>query len=664
MYKSIAVSLSLFILLSLFASRAYAGCSSGCGTLENGQEWCWETCDGGSYPSNDGWPKGATNESEAAAGDFNSIGSWVDGTGKGHGGAYGPLGAVEVKQGEPKQETIPDPNGGQGTSLSDCATGSPCTAAQQAAAIRAGTGGYPDWNPPTAAQLAALLQQLAPLYGGAIPGIKNGSITPVISNTGTVILVPTAWLMSPKSSTVPALPGGDPASYATIPWAECKMCENGNPKKEDAPSSTCDPNALSYCSDYKLSEVSPIVQYRFPICQIYAMSNTPITKIATRAHPVPSTFAFTLTDAELQPKSCTTKFVGADGSDNPSTLLPTDLQVVECPAKIPVPPIVQDLVISSSSLPSEGYGKPIWAKRNTSVLSECVLITNALEPSTIGMPKSGQSHFAIALPFSSPWIKVAEGTYARSAAPGTTSSSLTNYLPGFVAPFNSADVDTETSIPYFLTGSGAGTVAGTVQVGSVAKVSATNWNAEGYTSTPSNSPTTLYKQLIQKKVYKEYPTSSPPPAALVLSDEITLINDATEAGYTLSSLSFSPTDAKTSYTLIIKNGSSLGNLTIDTASLNPSGSPALLIIANNITLTNPAATTIGAVIVADSLDTGSGDALHIIGNLSLSRPLVHQRKRTDSDDRKPTIFVQYSIDSYLSLLPTLGSSSREWTQIE
>ena len=222
-YKSITVSFSLFILLSLFASRVYAGCSSGCGTLENGQEWCWQTCDGGSYPTNDGWTKGATNESEAAAGDFNRIDSWVDGTGHGHGGAAGPLGAVEVKQGDPKNETIPNPNGGTGTSLTDCATGSPCTAAQQAAAIRAGSGGYPDWNPPTAAQLAALLQQLAPLYGGAIPGIKNGSITPVISNTGTVILVPTAWIMSPKSTTVPALPGGDPASYATIPWAECKM---------------------------------------------------------------------------------------------------------------------------------------------------------------------------------------------------------------------------------------------------------------------------------------------------------------------------------------------------------------------------------------------------------------------------------------------------------
>ena len=198
-----------------------------------------------------------------------------------------------------------------------------------------------------------------------------------------------------------------------------------------------------------------------------------------------------------------------------------------------------------------------------------------------------------------------------------------------------------------------------MNVGSVATISTTNWKIDGYTSTLPNTPTSLFKEIIQKKTYEEL---APSGNSLTLSQEITIINTSPNTSYTLPTLAFN--GSKSSYTLIIKNGSSLGSLNIDTSSLNPTGSPALLLIADQITLSNPAATTIGAIIIANTLKTGTGDALHIKGNLSLVNPLTHQRVRADSDDRKPTIFIEFSPDAYLSLLPILGSTSREWSQIE
>jgi len=603
----------------------------------------------------------------------------VDGNGVGHDGATGPLGGSAPVTDKPRDSLSPM----NANDVLNCASGPPCSARQQQEALNKvlnGSGGYR--QPLNSYELGSLFTQLKDIDGNGgldptvIADIQNGSIIPAVlpntppSTTLSFVLVP-AWAIIPPA-VIAAGGGGGEAAPPTATFSDCRRCENGNPKSEPALSGTCDSKNLTYCADYVLPEVTPIVEYRFPLCYAYAIEKTPILKIATRAHPVSSAYLFSLADDANENEKCIIEMVGPDGTPNPTVPSDNDLQVVRC--DITKKPIRerQDIIISSSSLPANGYRSPAWADRNIADLSTCTNLRTTTDPTTgkstpsnkVTIETYGQQLLAIALPFSSPWIKVADGTYARSAIAGTSSLPLTNYLPGFTAPFNSADVDTEASIPHFLTGSGAGTVAGTVQVGSAATVSATNWKADVYTTTSSNSPTTLYKQLIQKKVYKEYPAASPPPAALVLSDEITIINDATEAGYTLSSLTFSPTDAKTSYTLIIKNGSSLGNLTIDTASLNPSGSPALLLIASKITLKDPAATTIGAVIVADLLDTGTGDALHIIGNLSLSRPLVHQRKRTDSDDRKPTIFVQYSIDSYLSLLPTLGSSSREWSQVE
>ncbi len=665
-YNHLLVFLFFYSFL-LFAPIIYAGCQSVC--YSDG--WCSQECSDGAYPTNDGCHQGSAE----CGGGSEVSGGWVDGGGVGQDGAYGPNGSAVTKD---KTWDMAEVGGGLVGSALNCSTKPYCSNQQMKDATNAyknGAFGY---------KVGSLVDILANPEANRIDpqllqDIKDGKILVATwTNDGDPSKSPfsnsfpigwTSFIYIPAWTSIPpAIQLAQTGEYYAPPgvtYESCRICENGNFKSEEVLTGSCKGTELTYCTDYHLNpEVDPIVQYRFPLCHLFPVppgGTTPTTgNLATFARPVSiPNLTYSLKDI-TGVRSCKVEYV--DSSGIPTTApSPTDLQVVTCDVTISRV-ANQDIQIQTSgvSFPYQGLYAPIWATRDTADLSTCA--NPGTDTKT--MTPYGQHLMVIALPFSSPWIKVADGTYARSAITGTSSLPLTNYLPGFTAPFNSADVDTEASIPYFLSGTGAGTVVGTVQVGSVAAVSATNWKADAYTSTNSNSPTTLYKQLIQKKVYKEYPAASPPPAALVLSDEITIINDATEAGYTLSSLAFSPTDAKTSYTLIIKNGSSLGNLTIDTASLNPSGSPALLIIASKITLKDPAATTIGAVIVADSLDTGSGDALHIIGNLSLTNPLHHRRARTDSDDRKPTIFVQYSIDSYLSLLPTLGSSSREWTQIE
>lgn len=656
-----------FIVGCFISLYSVVSVSAGCESVCYGDGWCSQTCDGGSYPTNDGCHQG-TEECGGAG----NVGVWVNEKG------IGQADKSPTKYTATKPSTPVDVNGvGVSSPLTNCATGVPCSPQQAADAYNAFRYPSMGWRPPSSNDMTRLVGGSG--YTTSLdPDIKDliaaGKIVVTYKpgsggGPGSYIIIPNYFFVPPAVQQAQGAQGNPaPAGFTYEP---CRICENGNYKTEEVPSSTCNGKELNYCADYHLaSEVDPIVEYRFPICHTYAINdeNTRTFKIATRAHPILSTHQFSLADDANPNEKCTLEMVGPDGTPNPTVISGSDLQVVRCDiAKKPIG-VKQDIIISSSSLPADGYGSPAWADRNLADLTTCMnLRTTADSKPTnkVSIETFGQQLLAIALPFSSPWIKVADGTYARSAITGTSSLPLTNYLPGFTAPFNSADVDTEASIPHFLTGSGAGTVAGTVQVGSVATVSATNWKADAYTTTSSNSPTTLYKQLIQKKVYKEYPAASPPPAALVLSDEITIINDATEAGYTLSSLAFSPTDAKTSYTLIIKNGSSLGNLTIDTASLNPSGSPALLIIANNIILT-PQVSTIGAIIVANTLDTGTGSSLHIKGNLSLANPLPNPitRKRQDLDDRKPTIFIEFSPDAYLSLLPTLGSSSREWSQVE
>lgn len=674
-YKSITVSFSLFILLSLFASRVYAGCSSGCGTLENGQEWCWQTCDGGSYPTNDGWTKGSAEggERNASNNDAGDGGGWVDGSGKGHAGAVGPLGIVDEGTVKGNQQvyvcrTEPcdvDKNINSRT-LTDCAFPPACSARQQANmlnAIKNPSNGnirvVPGSN--EMLRLTGGIGSDGSFFGSSLgqnakDGLQNGSITAIWSPSGGYQMVPTAWLQSPSSpQSVPQIPGGDPNAYPNIPRADCRFCEYGNQKTEQPVSGFCFATEAR-CADYKLPDSNPIVEYRYPICQIYGvveLNKKNAGQLSTREHPVPRTFKFILTDAEGT-KECKTEFVNnIDGDGNPNN----DLQVVTCAVKVAPSAPGQTITISSNSVPAEGYGLPIWTERSLTAPANCDITATELSSSYYAFTSDPYRIQVIGLPFTSPWIKVADGTYARS---GNGSTPLVNYLPGFVEPFNSSDKDTSSSLPHFLSQGGAGISLGSVHIGSVATISTSNWKVDPYTSTPTNTPSSLFKEIIQKKTYQEYTTSNPAPSALTLSQEITIIDAPTT--YTLSSLAFN--GGKSSYTLIIKNGSSLGNLTIDTASLNPTGSPALLLIADQITLSNPAATTIGAIVIANTLKTGTGDALHIKGNLSLVNPLIHQRVRADSDDRKPTIFIEFSPDMYLSLLPSLGSTSREWSQIE
>jgi hypothetical protein len=529
--------------------------------------------------------------------------------------------------------------------------GVPCTAQQQANAIKAAKGGFPDWKLADPNQKNTLIQQLGGLYKDSAAGLSDGSITAVL-NGNKIILVPTAWLVSPQAPQPPINPG-IPADQipSSPPRQDCRFCENGNQKSEQVIKGFCYPSDMR-CEDYKLPVSSPINTYRFPICQSYA--NGTKNKLATRANPISSHHQFTL-KGEAGTTTCRIKFVESDGTENLNSTVPSALQVVDCPITIATTSSGQDLVIESTTLPAEGYGQPVWGERNASDPNTCDIVLPG-SSSYRALPFDPYPIQVIALPFTSSWIKVADGAYTRS---GNGSTPLVNYLPGFVEPFNSSDKDTSSSLPHFLTAAGAGISLGTVQVGSVATISAPNWKADPYINTPSNTPTSLFKEIIQKQTYQEYTQTSSAPNTLTLSDAITVIDTPTT--YTLASLAFA--GDKPSYTLIIKNGSNLGNLTIDTASLNPSGSPALLIIADTITLT-PSVSTLGAVIIARTMNAGSGSELFIKGNLSLTTPLTHTRVRADQDDRKPTIFIEFSPDTYLSLLPLLGSSSREWSQIE
>lgn len=674
MYKKSLCFIAFSALLFVFSRPILAGCWTQCGVVgqrEDGSniDWCWDTCDGGSYPTNDGWHDSGSSGPVESPSD-GVTGGWIDASGVGHDGASGVNGSEAKKDKGWDSAYVHDAT--VGSSL-NCTTKPACSSQQTKDALNAYKNGAYGYKVGSATDVLATAesegmdpQLLEDIKSGKVlvaAWTNDGNNSP-FSNSFPIgwtsfIYIP-AWVLAPPAvQQAQAAQGG--AGYSAPPgvtYQSCRICENGNFKSEEVLTGTCKGTELNYCTDYHLNpEVDPIVQYRFPLCHMYPMpvgsAVPPTGKLATYGHPLTlANLTYTLKDVTGE-HACTVEFVDSLGMSTTSPS-PTDLQVVTCPVTISRV-ANQDIQIKSSGVtfPYQGFNAPIWATRDTIDLSSCA------NPGTDTrtMTPYGQHLMTIALPFTSPWIKVADGTYARSGAGNNT---LINYLPGFVEPFNSSDKDTSSSLPHFLTSTGAGISLGTVNVGSVATISTTNWKVDGYTSTFPNTPTSLFKEIMQKKTYQEYTASNPPPSNLTLSQEITIIDTPTT--YTLSSLAFN--GGKSSYTLIIKNGSTLGNLTIDTASLNPTGTPALLIVANEITTSNPAATTIGAIIIANTFKTGTGDALHIKGNLSLVNPLIHQRVRADSDDRKPTIFIEFSPDMYLSLLPILGSTSREWSQVE
>ena len=653
MHIKLVIFAVCILCFTYFASPVSANCWNQCGVVgqrEDGSDisWCWDTCDGGSYPTNDGYHQGSSEEASSRG--------WVDGNGFGHDGATGPDGKTAAQSSKPT-ETV---SGGQGGIIQNCASGPPCASWQLSFNLEAIKVKNDFFFIPTGAVLDRLF---ASIDAETKQGILDGNIIYAAQNVGSAqqpvydyVLARADILYPPTVQDTNGVPLGSGGS--TLTYVDCRFCENGNQKSEQVVSGFCYPSE-ALCADYKLPEVKPIVEYRFPICQLYANSKN--NRLATRSHPAPTDLAFSLTDAEGI-KNCRLEFVDNIDGDGSAA---NDLQVVTCAVAVSNTVLGQDITIKSTSLPREGYGNPVWARRGVDPRisptlpvdpSSCYVYDQIATPTYHAYPRDPYPIQVIGLPFTSPWIKVADGTYARS---GNGSTPLVNYLPGFVEPFNSSDKDTSSSLPHFLTSTGAGISLGTVNVGSVATISTTNWKVDGYTSTLPNTPSSLFKEIMQKKTYQEYTQTSSAPNTLTLSDAITVIDTPTT--YTLASLAFA--GDKPSYTLIIKNGSNLGNLTIDTASLNPSGSPALLIIADTITLT-PSVSTLGAVIIARTMNAGSGSELFIKGNLSLTTPLTHQRVRADSDDRKPTIFIEFSPDMYLSLLPSLGSTSREWSQIE
>ena len=240
------------------------------------------------------------------------------------------------------------------------------------------------------------------------------------------------------------------------------------------------------------------------------------------------------------------------------------------------------------------------------------------------------------------WIKLKNTSFLSG-------NNLTNDIPATVTAYDSDD----TTQRYFIIAS-TNYDPGVVSANSInlngAQPSSKNWQATT-TKTTSMSPSDFLGYVKSRKEFEtidnvgQIETNDYNNAILISTGDLT-VDDSNKTNFNNRNL------------VVVVNG----NLNIDAAAFIPTNASVAFIVTGTITFSNTT-TQANGIFVAPTINLGttSNQGIKIIGNLSALGNLTSQRKWSTAS--KPSVFIVFDQNQYISLLPLLSIANYNWQQL-
>ena len=423
------------------------------------------------------------------------------------------------------------------------------------------------------------------------------------------------------------------------PVLACTVDENGNPSYgcEDPcrgahvrcggePANPPTPTPIPYLSSFDVA------------CQ-FAQNTGGVERLATDAQP------FIISSLQIAPPTYSLGGSSCPAVPTPECKLTDDEGVTmntgsygttKCSCHFPVPP-------------NTCIGSNTPMKISTTSLTPCTQSPSPAETANLFYPVVGYSatvsHDCTAV---GPWIKVIDTSFTH---PGK--EVLVNDQPFIIDSFDQSDTD--------LAGmsGGASGVVTNVDVGEMGRVSKSWWTLADYMADPPQNLLSQHAATLLRTM--PYQVVLPTNGVLTLSTEHINVLPTSHAG---TIKSFVSSGSGKSHVLIVADGNVLGPLTLTGNAYNTGGSAkSLLILSSKITFADPGDVQLRGIVIADQIDTGSGNTLKVTGNLICTGSpagCTQRRSRTDKDHARPSVLIRLDPDQYLNLLPYLGKQQGEW----
>ena len=423
------------------------------------------------------------------------------------------------------------------------------------------------------------------------------------------------------------------------PVLACTVDENGNPSYgcEDPcrgahvrcggePANPPTPTPIPYLSSFDVA------------CQ-FAQNTGGVERLATDAQP------FIISSLQIAPPTYSLGGSSCPAVPTPECKLTDDEGVTmntgsygttKCSCHFPVPP-------------NTCIGSNTPMKISTTSLTPCTQSPSPAETANLFYPVVGYSatvsHDCTAV---GPWIKVIDTSFTH---PGK--EVLVNDQPFIIDSFDQSDTD--------LAGmsGGASGVVTNVDVGEMGRVSKSWWTLADYMADPPQNLLSQHAATLLRTM--PYQVVLPTNGVLTLSTEHINVLPTSHAG---TIKSFVSSGSGKSLVLIVADGNVLGPLTLTGNAYNTGGSAkSLLILSSKITFADPGEVQLRGIVIADQIDTGSGNTLKVTGNLICTGSpagCTQRRSRTDTDHARPSVLIRLDPDQYLNLLPYLGKQQGEW----
>ena len=423
------------------------------------------------------------------------------------------------------------------------------------------------------------------------------------------------------------------------PVLACTVDENGNPSYgcEDPcrgvnvrcggePANPPTPTPIPYLSSFDVA------------CQ-FAQNTGGVERLATDAQP------FIISSLQIAPPTYSLGGSSCPAVPTPECKLTDDEGVTmntgsygttKCSCHFPVPP-------------NTCIGSNTPMKISTTSLTPCTQSPSPAETANLFYPVVGYSatvsHDCTAV---GPWIKVIDTSFTH---PGK--EVLVNDQPFIIDSFDQSDTDLAG-----MSGGASGVVIN-VDVGEMGRVSKSWWTLADYMADPPQNLLSQHAATLLRTM--PYQVVLPTNGVLTLSTEHINVLPTSHTG---TIKSFISSGSGKSHVLIVADGNVLGPLTLTGNAYNTGGSAkSLLILSSKITFADPGDVQLRGIVIADQIDTGSGNTLKVTGNLICTGSpagCTQRRSRTDKDHARPSVLIRLDPDQYLNLLPYLGKQQGEW----
>ena len=244
-------------------------------------------------------------------------------------------------------------------------------------------------------------------------------------------------------------------------------------------------------------------------------------------------------------------------------------------------------------------------------------------------------------PTFAPWTKLKDSSFQSA-------KDLSVTIPANPVAFDSSDSGSS----HFIEGTGL--VSNSASSLAANQDAASGWQAPGYTPSIIFTKDRLLSYVNSKKEHTNISQISVNWSEVTQSG-IYYLNGGTPPEYTIT------TAPAVDFPFVLIAD---GPVTIKPSGTDFTPKASMAIIAPTITI-DPAVTSINAILIANTIDTGtSNNKLKITGNLIAQSSFVNNRTNAASSNRAPSVYISFDPAVYIDLLPYLSIDKYEWNQLQ